>query len=60
MLKVSTRVRARIQAETDAEAIRKLAFNEDMMSLRVGAAYQVIAGLTTVDEVLKVVPPSAD
>jgi hypothetical protein len=28
-----------------------------MLPLRIGAAYQVISGLTTVDEVLKIVPP---
>jgi len=41
----------------DVGQIRELALKEGMKSLRVSGAMKVAAGLTTIDEVLKVAPP---
>ena len=60
MLRVTPAVRSLIQPESDASGIREKANSEGMRPLRVGAAHQVISGLTTIDEVLKIVPPAED
>ncbi|HEV8259382.1 MAG TPA: GspE/PulE family protein, partial [Burkholderiales bacterium] len=49
-----------ITAETDAVLIREQAYRDGMKPLRIGGALKVAAGVTTVDEVLKVAPPIAD
>jgi general secretion pathway protein E len=57
MLTASPGIRALMRPDSHSETIQKQAFKEGMLPLRIGAAYQVISGLTTVDEVLKIVPP---
>jgi general secretion pathway protein E len=47
-----------IHAESDIEAIRKVAFKEGMRSLRLSGAHKVGNGLTTISEVLRVAPTS--
>jgi len=49
-----------ITAETDAALIREQAYRDGMKPLRIAGALKVAAGLTTVDEALKVTPPIAD
>ncbi|MGH8768094.1 MAG: GspE/PulE family protein [Burkholderiales bacterium] len=49
-----------ITAETDAALIREQASRDGMKPLRIAGALKVAAGVTTVDEVLKVTPPIAD
>ncbi len=46
-----------ITAETDTTLIREQAYRDGMKPLRVAGAQKVAAGMTTVDEVLKVAPP---
>ena len=46
-----------ITAETDTTQIREQAYRDGMKPLRVAGAQKVAAGITTVDEVLKVAPP---
>ena len=46
-----------ITAETDTTLIREQAYRDGMKPLRVAGAQKVAAGITTVDEVLKVAPP---
>lgn len=58
MMPLSTSLRRLLHAETDGITLRQQATQEGMRPLRVGAAYQVAAGLTTVEEVMKVVPPA--
>lgn len=47
-------------AGADIARIRELAYKEGMKPLRISGAMKVAAGQTTIDEVLKVAPPSAD
>jgi general secretion pathway protein E len=44
----------------DLAALRELAFKEGMKPLRISGAMKVGAGLTTIEEVLKVAPPVRD
>ena len=46
-----------ITAEADATLIREQAYRDGMKPLRISGALKVAAGMTTVDEVLKVAPP---
>jgi general secretion pathway protein E len=46
-----------ITAETDTTLIREQAYRDGMKPLRIAGAQKVAAGMTTVDEVLKVAPP---
>ena len=45
-----------IATETDLTALRRAAFKEGMRSLRLSGAQKIAAGLTTVEEVLRVTP----
>ena len=47
-------------AKADLAALREQAFKEGMKPLRISGAMKVGAGLTTIDEVLKVAPPVRD
>lgn len=47
-----------ITADTDLVALRRHAFKEGMRSLRLSGAQKVAAGLTTIEEVLRVTPQS--
>jgi general secretion pathway protein E len=46
-----------ITADSDAALIREQAYRDGMKPLRIAGAQKVAAGVTTVDEVLKVAPP---
>jgi len=46
-----------IAGDTDASLIREQAYRDGMKPLRISGAMKVAAGITTVDEVLKVAPP---
>ncbi|TLX61280.1 type II/IV secretion system protein [Stutzerimonas nosocomialis] len=47
-----------ISADTDIVALRRHAFKDGMRSLRLSGAQKIAAGLTTVEEVLRVAPQS--
>ncbi|MBM7063210.1 type II/IV secretion system protein [Pseudomonas sp. UL073] len=47
-----------INADTDLVALRRAAFKDGMRSLRLSGAQKVAAGLTTIEEVLRVTPQS--
>jgi len=49
-----------VSQNTDLVALREQAFKEGMKPLRISGAMKVGAGLTTIDEVLKVAPPVRD
>jgi general secretion pathway protein E len=49
-----------VSQNADLAALRELAFKEGMKPLRISGAMKVGAGLTTIDEVLKVAPPVRD
>jgi general secretion pathway protein E len=56
ILLMSNSVKAHIQAETDLLALKRQAVKDGMRSLRLSGAQKVAAGLTTVEEVLRVTP----
>lgn len=58
MMPLSSRVRGGITASLDLSRLTDIALREGMKPLRISAAAQVAAGLTTVREVLNVLPPS--
>lgn len=57
MLTMTPTLREAIKPDSDAEEIRRLAIKEGMTQLRISGAQKVAMGMTTVEEVLKVVPP---
>ena len=58
IMQLSDSLKALITPDTDLTAIRRQAFKEGMRSLRLSGAQKVAAGLTTVEEVLRVTPQS--
>jgi general secretion pathway protein E len=57
MMKLSPRLRGMISAQLDLGGFGQAALSEGMRPLRISAADQVAAGLTTVQEILTVLPP---
>jgi general secretion pathway protein E len=57
MLRVSPRVRGQITPSMQPEAVAAQALKDGMQPLRLSAAAQVARGVTTVQEVLSVLPP---
>ena len=57
MLTISPALRKLITPETDLAKLTKLAYQEGMQPLVVNGAEKVAAGLTTIEELLKVAPP---
>ncbi|MDO9323117.1 MAG: GspE/PulE family protein, partial [Pseudomonas sp.] len=51
-------IKTLLSADTDLVALRRQAFKEGMRSLRLSGAQKVAAGLTTIEEVLRVTPQS--
>jgi len=56
MLTVTPKIRKLITPNTDLTAIKKLAYQEGMQPLMLNGLEKVAAGLTTIEEVLKVAP----
>ena len=54
---MSPAIRKLVTEAADIAAIRDVAYREGMRSLRISGAMKVAAGLTTLEEVLKVAPP---
>jgi general secretion pathway protein E len=57
MMKLSPQLRGLISAQLDLSGFGQAALSEGMRPLRISAADQVAAGLTTVQEILTVLPP---
>jgi general secretion pathway protein E len=57
MMLMTSGLRKLVQAETDLAAVREQAMRDGMKPLRASGALKVAAGMTTVEEVLKVSPP---
>jgi general secretion pathway protein E len=58
IMQLSDSLKPYISADTDLLALRRQAFKEGMRSLRLSGAQKVAAGLTTIEEVLRVTPQS--
>jgi len=56
----SNEIKKLVNERADLSAIRDQAFKEGMKPLRISGAMKVGAGLTTIEEVLKVAPPVRD
>ena len=59
-LTYTSSLKSLVSQNTDLVALREQAFKEGMKPLRISGAMKVGAGLTTIDEVLKVAPPVRD
>jgi general secretion pathway protein E len=57
ILLMSPEVRKTVTAHTDLSKLKEVALREGMQPLRISGARKIGAGLTTMDEVLKVAPP---
>ena len=58
ILTLSPEVRKLVQDETDVARLREQAAREGMKPLRISGARKVAAGLTTIEEVMRVAPPA--
>lgn len=57
LLRVTPELRRRFRAGVDEEALREAAFQRGLRPLRISAALQISAGLTTFEEVAQILPP---
>jgi general secretion pathway protein E len=60
MLRVNHKVKELMRPDGSIEAIRKVCLKQGMEPLRISGARKVISGMTTVEEVLRVVPSVGD
>jgi general secretion pathway protein E len=58
LLSMSENIGNLISDDTDLNALRQQAMREGMRTLRLSGAKKLAAGLTTLEEVLRVAPPS--
>ncbi|MET1079268.1 MAG: ATPase, T2SS/T4P/T4SS family [Pseudomonas sp.] len=58
IMQLNDNIKPLITADTDIVALRRQAFKDGMRSLRLSGAQKVAAGLTTMEEVLRVTPQS--
>jgi len=58
MLTFSNKIKKLITPDTDLVVLRNLAYQEGMQPLMLNGAEKIAAGITTVEEVLKVAPPT--
>jgi general secretion pathway protein E len=59
MLTMTPVLRRLVTTETDLQALTEQCYKEGMKPLRISGAAKIAAGVTTIDEVLKVAPPAA-
>jgi general secretion pathway protein E len=60
MMVLNNPLRNLITDKTEMDKLRELAYREGVKPLRISGAMKVAAGITTVDEVMKVAPPMQD
>lgn len=60
LMPMTSSLRHSITPESDANVIRRQAIKEGMTQLRISGARKVAMGLTTIEEVMKVVPPDEE
>jgi general secretion pathway protein E len=59
MLTMSPALRRLVTTETDLQVLTEQCYKEGMKPLRISGAAKIAAGVTTIDEVLKVAPPAS-
>ncbi|MCC7082122.1 MAG: type II/IV secretion system protein [Burkholderiales bacterium] len=59
MLAMTPALRRLVTTETDLQALTEQCYKEAMKPLRISGAAKIAAGVTTIDEVLKVAPPAS-
>jgi general secretion pathway protein E len=59
MMLMTPGFRERLVESADLEAMREAAFKDGMKPLRISGALKIDAGMTTIDEIMKVAPPPA-
>ena len=59
LLLMSPEVKKLVTTTTEVAKVREQAFREGMKPLRISGAMKVAAGLTTLEEVIKVAPPAS-
>jgi general secretion pathway protein E len=57
---LNNEIRNMINDKTDMDRLREVSYREGVKPLRISGAMKVAAGITTVDEVMKVAPPMQD
>jgi general secretion pathway protein E len=57
---LNNEIRNMINDKTDMDRLREVSYREGVKPLRINGAMKVAAGITTVDEVMKVAPPMQD
>ncbi len=57
MLTITPKLRKLIKPETDLSLLKNMAYQEGMQPLMLNGAEKVAAGMTTIEELLKVAPP---
>jgi general secretion pathway protein E len=60
MLTISPAIKRLITQEADLASLKAVAHKEGMQPLMINGAEKVAAGLTTIEELLKVAPPPID
>ena len=60
MMVMTSEIRNLITDTTDMDKLRESAYREGVKPLRISGAMKIAAGITTVDEVMKVAPPMHD
>jgi len=60
LLTITPELRRLLRSDMDAAELRRRACGQGMRPLRVSAALQIAAGLTTFEEVVQVLPPLED
>ena len=60
MMVLNSDIRSMINEKTDMDKLREQAYREGVKPLRISGALKVAAGITTVDELMKVAPPMHD
>ncbi len=58
IMPLNERIKTLIQPDLDLQTLRQQAYREGMRSLRLSGAHKIAAGLTTLEEVLRVTPGS--
>ncbi|HRE17120.1 MAG TPA: ATPase, T2SS/T4P/T4SS family [Rhodocyclaceae bacterium] len=60
LMMMSPELRKLVRAETNVAQVREQAFKEGMRPLRISGALKVAAGQTSLEEVVRIVPPADD